>query len=386
MQQKEWIAMLLAGGQGSRLGGLTRHIAKPALSFGGKYRIIDFALSNCVNSNIDTVGVLTQYKPFLLNAYVGIGAAWDLDNSPGGLHVLPPFVGENGGRWYKGTANAIYENMDFVCRYNPSYVLIISGDHIYRMDYEAMLAQHKAKEADLTIAVMEVPWEEAPRFGIMNTDSDQRILQFQEKPAKPESNLASMGIYIFSWPVLKKALLEDEHDTKSEHDFGQNIIPKMIMAGQRVFSYRFEGYWRDVGTVDSYYEANMELLKEEPAFNLYDNQLRIFSDSEILPPQYIGEAGQVSNCLVGNGCTILGTAENCILSSGVTIEAGAMVCNSVLLPNALVMAGAQVETAIIGERSEIVEGCRVGRLSQEGEKPKITVVDDYVILMEDYGV
>lgn len=386
MQQKEWIAMLLAGGQGSRLGGLTRHIAKPALSFGGKYRIIDFALSNCVNSNIDTVGVLTQYKPFLLNAYVGIGAAWDLDNSPGGLHVLPPFVGEMGGRWYKGTANAIFENMDFVCRYNPNYVLIISGDHIYRMDYEAMLAQHKAKEADLTIAVMEVPWEEAPRFGIMSTDADQRILQFQEKPAQPESNLASMGIYIFSWPVLKKALMDDELDPHSEHDFGKDIIPKMIRAGQGVFSYRFEGYWRDVGTVDSYYEANMELLKSEPAFDLYDSQGRIFSDSEILPPQYIGEEGRVSNCLVSNGCIILGTAENCILSSGVIIESGAVVRNSVLLPNALVMAQAQVDTAIIGERSEIEAGCRVGRPPQPGEKPEVTVVDDYVILMEDYGV
>ncbi len=377
MFKKEWIAMLLAGGQGSRLGALTRNIAKPALAFGAKYRIIDFSLSNCVNSNIDTVGVLTQYKPYLLNTYIGMGSAWDLDLSDGGVHILPPFVGEEGGRWYKGTANAIYENIDFIETFDPEYILILSGDHIYNMNYEAMLAYHKEKHADLTISVLEVPWEEATRFGIITADLEGKISRFSEKPKKPDSNLASMGIYIFTWAVLKEALKQEETKPKSENDFGKNIMPTLLAEGKRLFCYRFQGYWRDVGTLESYYEANMDLLKDRPELKLYDDGHRVFSNSAILPPQYIGPHAKVCNCLVGNGCRILGEIKNSIISSGVYVAEGAKVEDSILLPNTRVFEGAQVYRAITGEKAVVKPHCVMGSQSSEDRSQcAITVLGD----------
>ncbi len=384
MLKKECISMLLAGGQGSRLGYLTRNIAKPALSFGGKYRIIDFSLSNCVNSNIDTVGVLTQYKPLLLNSYLGIGSAWDLDTPPGGLRILPPFVGEEGGRWYKGTANAIYENMDFINYYNPDYVLIISGDHIYKMDYRNIIKAHKENNADVTISVLRVPWEEASRFGIMTTDADSRIVKFAEKPAQPDSNLASMGVYLFSWPVLKQALWEDEDDSLSKNDFGQNVIPRLLRQNMRMYAYEFEGYWKDVGTIESYYHANMELLEDEPKLNIFDNHRRVFSNSDVLPPQYLGAKAMVSNSLISNGCTILGEVTNCIIAPGVFIGEGARVNGSILLPNASVKNESQVYKTIVGEQATIGCGCSVG--VKAGANPKqegITVIADHTFIKDD---
>jgi len=375
--------MLLAGGQGSRLGCLTQDIAKPALSFGGKYRIIDFSLSNCVNSNIDTVGVLTQYKPSLLNSYIGIGSAWDLDNANGGLHVLPPFVGQEGGRWYKGTANAIYENIDFINFYNPKYVLIISGDHIYNMDYEAMLAYHKEKNADLTISVLEVPWEEASRFGIITANGEDQIIKFMEKPVQPDSNLASMGIYIFTWSVLRKALIEDEGKSESENDFGKNVLPMLLAQGKKLFTYRFQGYWQDVGTIESYYESNMELLKEQPCFDIIDSNRPIFSNGEILPPQYIRPKARINNCLVGNGCTILGEIKNSVVASGVYVGEGAKVEESILLPNAKIMNNAKVYKAIIGEYAKVGANCSIGNSGKSARQAEITVIEGNSILTED---
>jgi glucose-1-phosphate adenylyltransferase len=379
--------MLLAGGQGSRLGYLTGNIAKPGLSFGGKYRIIDFSLSNCVNSNIDTVGVLTQYKPWLLNAYLGIGSAWDLDFFPGGLHILPPYVGELGGRWYKGTANAIYENIDFINYYNPDYVLIISGDHIYKMNYNEMIRAHKEKQADLTISVLRVPPQEASRFGIMTTDADSRILRFMEKPVQPESDLASMGVYIFNWPVLKEALIADETDSQSDHDFGKNIIPMLLALNKEVYAYQFNGYWKDVGTVKSYFEANMELLEDEPGLNIFDNTIRVFSNSEVFPPQYSGAQALVRKSLVCNGCTILGEVMNSVVGPGVYIGEGARVENSILLPNSRIASGAEVRKTIIGEEAVVGSNCSIGvktgaNLKQSG----ITVIADKTVIGPDFCV
>jgi glucose-1-phosphate adenylyltransferase len=377
--------MLLAGGQGSRLGCLTSNIAKPALSFGGKYRIIDFSLSNCVNSNIDTVGVLTQYKPTLLNSYIGIGSAWDLDNTYGGVHILPPFVSEDGGSWYKGTANAIYQNIDFINAYNPEYVLIISGDHIYTMNYEAMLEYHKEKNADVTISVLKVPRKEASRFGIITTDAQDRIVRFTEKPKEPDSNLASMGIYIFSWPLLKKALMEDELNNESDNDFGKNVLPMLLHQGSRLFTFRFHGYWKDVGTIESYYEANMELLKNQPELDIFSSDRRIFSNNEILPPQYIGPNAHVDNCLVGNGCIILGQVKHSVIMPGVYVGEGAWVEESILLPNAKIMNGSWVQKAIIGESATVGALCAVG--SDRGSKPQpdsITLIADNSFLQEDF--
>ena len=383
MYKKEWIAMLLAGGQGSRLGALTHSIAKPALSFGGKYRIIDFSLSNCVNSNIDTVGVLTQYKPLLLNAYIGIGSAWDLDNSDGGVHLLQPYVGEEGGRWYKGTANAIYENIDFIDEYNPEFVLIISGDHIYSMNYEKMLEHHKGKKADVTISVLEVPWGEASRFGIITTDKHDRIVKFTEKPKQPDSNLASMGIYIFNWQTLRKALNEDEQTKGSEHDFGKNILPMLLYEGKRIFSYRFQGYWQDVGTIESYYEANMELLKEQPRCNIYNPKHPIFSNNEMLPPQYIGARAKVHNCLVGNGCTILGEIRNSVIAPGVFVDRGAKVEESILLPNAKILNKAKICKAIVGEEATVEPFSVIGPHNLENlRQAGITVIENKIIITE----
>ena len=356
MRKKECIAMLLAGGQGSRLGTLTKKQAKPAVVFGGKYRIIDFTLSNCVNSGIDTVGVLTQYKPLILNSYIGTGEAWDLDLSGGGVRILPPAYTETGGTWYMGTADAIYQNIDFIDSYEPDNVLILSGDHLYRMDYSPMLAFHQTKDADLTISVLEVPWEEAPRFGVMSVDGGMRITDFEEKPKKPKSNLASMGIYIFKWEVLRRALLKDHDDASSDKDFGKNIIPGMVTGTNKVYAYRFSGYWKDVGTIDSYYEAQMGLLEGEPAFNIFDKELRVFSNSNISPPHFIGRGGAVKKSLVSNGCTVLGTVTNSILSVDTYVGAGAVVDGSILLPGARVEADARVVRAIVGEGAVIEQG------------------------------
>ncbi|SHI13502.1 glucose-1-phosphate adenylyltransferase [Sporobacter termitidis DSM 10068] len=356
MRKKECLAMLLAGGQGSRLGVLTKKKAKPAVVFGGKYRIIDFSLSNCVNSGIDTVGVLTQYKPLILNAYIGTGEAWDLDVASGGVHLLAPAYTETGGSWYKGTADAIYQNIDFIDSYDPEHVLILSGDHLYKMDYSAMLAFHKKNGADLTISVIEVPWEEAGRFGVMSADENMRITEFAEKPSKPKSNLASMGIYIFKWDMLRRVLTSDHNDDASEKDFGKDVIPAMLRRKRQVFAYRFSGYWKDVGTIDSYYEAQMGLLVEEPDFNIFERDMRVFSNSNIYPPHYIGLTGVVKGSLICNGCTILGEVRRSILSSDVYVGAGALVDASILLPGARVEEGAQVVRAIVGEGAVIGKG------------------------------
>ncbi len=372
MRKKECIAMLLAGGQGSRLLALTKKNAKPAVSFGGKYRIIDFSLSNCVSSGIDTVGVLTQYKPLVLNSYLGNGEAWDLDTNNGGVHVLPPYETETGGSWYLGTADAIYHNIDFIDAYGPDYVLILSGDHLYMMDYSKMLAVHKENQADLTVSVMTVPWEEASRFGIMEADDSGRITRFMEKPPQPTSNLASMGIYIFSWPVLRQALLEDHEDTDSAHDFGKNIIPKLLSDQKRLFIYRFSGYWKDVGTIDSYYGANMELLEKDPPLDLYGH-FRIFSNSNIYPPHFVGPEGSVDRSIVSNGCQILGTVEHSVLGSNVTVGRGALVKDSILLPDAVVEPGAKVFRSIVAERATILSGTTFGT---DDENAPITLLGD----------
>ncbi|HEY3424584.1 MAG TPA: glucose-1-phosphate adenylyltransferase, partial [Negativicutes bacterium] len=332
MRKKECIAMILAGGQGSRLGSLTKKLAKPAVPFGGKYRIIDFALSNCRNSGMDTVGVLTQYQPLALHSYIGIGASWDLDRKDGGVFVLPPYARENKAEWYKGTADAIYQNINFIDLVNPNYVLVLSGDHIYTMNYEIMLEYHKAKKAEATIAVIEVPWEEAYRFGIMNTAASGRIMDFAEKPEQPQSNLASMGVYIFNWKLLRKTLEEDSRDSNSVHDFGQNIIPKLLAAGQRLMAYPFSGYWKDVGTVQSFWEANMDLLADEPELDLYDPQWRIYAVNPTRPPHYVGAAAKVTRSLVSEGCAVFGEVDHSVLFPGVHIGEGASVKDSVIMP------------------------------------------------------
>lgn len=358
--KKEWVAMLLAGGQGSRLHVLTQNLAKPAVPYGGKYRIIDFPLSNCVNSGIDTVGVLTQYQPLVLNDYIGNGQPWDLDRFQGGVHVLPPYQKSKGSDWYKGTANAIYQNLAFLERYHPEYVLILSGDHIYKMDYRRMLEFHKRTQADCTIAALQVPWEEASRFGLMNCDEQQRIKEFEEKPKKPKSNLASMGIYIFSYEKLKQYLMEDEENPKSQKDFGKNVLPAMLARGERMFAYPFEGYWKDVGTIDSLYEANLDLLNPGMTLDLRDSSWRIYSRSRALPPHYIGPSSFVQNSVVTEGCTVEGTVDYSILSSGVTVEEGATVRYSVVMPGAVIKKGAVVQYAILAEDAVIGEAAQVG--------------------------
>ena len=318
--KKQCVAMLLAGGQGSRLGILTRQMAKPAVPYGGKYRIIDFPLSNCTNSGIDVVGVLTQYRPLELNAYIASGAPWDLDLVSGGVFVLPPYQTGKSGEWYKGTANAIYQNMTFIEQYHPDYVLILSGDHIYKMDYAAMLAHHIDHQADATIAVRQVPWAEASRFGLMNTDADGNIIEFEEKPAHPKSNNASMGVYVFTWEKLRQYLTADENDPTSSNDFGKNIIPAMLRDGQRLSAYSFNDYWKDVGTIESLWEANMDLLEDQPEIDLHDKQFRVYARNLGLLPQYIAESAVVDNCLVTEGCEIFGSVTHSILSSGVVVE------------------------------------------------------------------
>ena len=360
MKSAECLAMILAGGQGSRLGVLTKTVAKPAVPFGGKYRIIDFTLSNCIHSGIYTVGVLTQYQPLELNTYIGSGGPWDLNRNSGGVYVLPPYQSAEKGEWYKGTANAIYQNIEFVDKFNPEYVVILSGDHIYKMDYSKMVKYHKEKGADATIAVIEVPWEEASRFGIMTADADGKIVEFAEKPKEPKSNLASMGVYVFTWEVLKKYLQNDEKDPESSNDFGKNIIPAMLERGENMCAYAFDGYWKDVGTVHSLWEANMDILAQPPLFDLRDNNWKIYSRNPVKPPHYISNGAVVNNCCVTEGCNVYGTVNHSILFESVTVEKGAVVEDSIVFPGAVIKSGAVVKKAVIGEQAQIGENCVIG--------------------------
>lgn len=377
MSKKECIAMLLAGGQGSRLGALTSNVAKPAVSFGGKFRIIDFALSNCANSNVNTVGVLTQYRPYLLHSYIGTGEAWNLDERDGGVSILPPYATQTGGAWYEGTADAVTQNIGFIEQNDPEYVLILSGDQLYRMDYADMLATHKANNADLTIAVMPVPWEEASRFGIITADETGRITKFTEKPKKPDSNLASMGIYIFTTDLLLEALREDAVDQTSEHDFGNNIIPKLLGDDKRLFTYEFNGFWRDVGTIASYHETSMDLLGPNLAFDIFDKNFPIMSNASTRPPSFVGRNGEIEDCLVSNGCRILGKATHSILSTDAYVGERATVVDSVLLPGAVVKDGAHVVRAILGENAVVEENVNLG--SVDATKDTAVIGNDVVV-------
>lgn len=358
MIKKEMIAMLLAGGQGSRLGVLTSNLAKPAVAFGGKYKIIDFPLSNCINSGVDTVGVLTQYRPLRLNQHIGIGIPWDLDRNIGGVTVLPPYEKSDNSEWYTGTANAIYQNLEFIDYYNPEYVLILSGDHIYKMDYENMLEYHKSCDADITLATYQVPWEEASRFGVVITDENNVISEFEEKPANPRSNKASMGIYIFSWKVLREALVKMKD--QSECDFGKHIIPYCHSNGKKICAYDFKGYWKDVGTLGSYWEANMELVDIVPEFNLYEEFWKIYTKTDAIPPQYIDASGRVSRCIIGEGTEVYGDVENSVIGSGVTIEKGAVIRNSIIMNNATIGENAYMDKAIIAENVKIGKDAKLG--------------------------
>ena len=359
-RKQECVAMLLAGGQGSRLYALTSRIAKPAVPYGGKYRIIDFPLSNCVNSGIETVGVLTQYQPLELNDYIGSGQPWDLDRMDAGVHVLPPYQRSRGADWYKGTANAIYQNLAFIERYDPEYVLVLSGDHIYKMDYSQMIEAHKKNEADCTIAVLEVEMSEASRFGILNCNEDGSIYEFDEKPAVPKSNLASMGIYVFNWKKLRYYLTEDEKNRKSQNDFGKNILPAMLAAGERMCAYRFEGYWKDVGTIESLWEANMDLLDPNVPLDLSDTEWRIYSRNPGLPPHYIADGACVQNSMISEGGNIYGNVDFSVIFSGVTIEEGVEIRDSIIMPGACVRRGAKVQYAILAENVEVGENAIIG--------------------------
>ena len=358
MIRKEMIAMLLAGGQGSRLGVLTQKVAKPAVSFGGKYRIIDFPLSNCINSGIDTVGVLTQYQPLRLNAHIGIGIPWDLDRNIGGVTVLPPYENSRGSDWYSGTANAIYQNIEYIDSYSPEYVLILSGDHIYKMDYEVVLDYHKANGAAVTIAVMPVPMEEAHRFGIMETDDNNRIIAFEEKPENPRSNLASMGIYIFTWDVLREALITLKDVAGC--DFGKHVIPYCFEKKMNLFAYEFNGYWKDVGTIESYWQANMELIDIIPEFNLYEEYWKIYTRGDIIPPQYICEHSYIERSIIGEGCEIYGNITNSVIGAGVVIEDGAQVHNSIIMKDCHIGAGSIIQKAVIAEETHIGANVKIG--------------------------
>ncbi len=359
-KKTECIAMLLAGGQGSRLGVLTKNIAKPAVPYGGKYRIIDFPLSNCVNSGIYTVGVLTQYQPLELNDYIGNGGPWDLDRANGGVHILSPYQQIKGTEWYKGTANAIYQNIQFIDRYNPEYVAVLSGDHIYKMDYAKMLQFHKEKDAACTIAMLEVPWEEASRFGLMFTDDDGRITAFEEKPKNPKSNKASMGVYMFTWEKLRQYLIDDENDPNSSNDFGKNVIPAMHEAGERLFAYGFEGYWKDVGTIDSLWEANLDLLNPKANIDLSDPSWKIYGRGAVTAPQYVSDKAVIENSIAAEGCEIEGKIDYSVLFSNVTVEEGAFVDYSIIMPGAVIKKGAVVQYAMVAENAVIEEGAVVG--------------------------
>ena len=372
---KEMIAMILAGGQGSRLGVFTKSIAKPAVSFGGKYRIIDFVLSNCSNSGIDTVGVLTQYRPLILNSHIGMGSHWDLDRINGGVYILQPYMDEKEGNWYKGTANAIYQNMKFIDTYNPEYVLVLSGDHIYKMDYSKMLNFHKEKKAKATIAVIEVPWDEAPRFGIMNAKEDGKIYEFEEKPENPKSNLASMGVYIFNWSTLRDYFIKSEDSNKCFDDFGKNIIPMMLEDQAEMYAYSFKGYWRDVGTIQSLWDANMDLIKYPDAIDLNDSRWRIYTNTMASPPQYIGKDADISEALIADGCSILGDVENSVLSHGVYVDENSTVKDSVIMPNVKIGKNVTIEKAMIGEGA-IIEDNAIIRNNED----EINVVSEYEIV------
>lgn len=382
MPKEEMLAMLLAGGKGTRLGVLTKNIAKPAVPFGAEYRLIDFPLSNCSNSGITTVGVLTQYKPLVLNSYIGNGSSWDLDRNTGGVTVLPPYVKEGGGSWYKGTADAIYQNIEFIDLHDPEYVLVLSGDHIYKMDYSVMLDFHKEKNADVSIAVLEVPWEETHRFGIMNTDESEKIIEFQEKPEEAKNNLASMGIYIFNWESLRKYLLEQaaEHDD-SAGDFGHNIIPNMMEDGLSFYAYTFKNYWKDVGTVESYWQAHMDLLGKEPELDLHDRNWVIYSVNPNRPPQYVSEYAEVENSMINKGTQIMGTVKNSVLFFGVKIAQDAVVEDSIILPNARIGRGAHIKNTIIGRNVIIEKESEIGSDS-ESDELEITVIGDDELIPE----
>ena len=373
MKRNEMMAMLLAGGQGSRLGILTMDKAKPAVAFGGKYRIIDFPMSNCVNSGVDTVGVLTQYQPLTLNAHIGIGVPWDLDRVNGGVSILAPHMREGEiGSWYSGTANAIYQNIDYIDSCNPEYVLILSGDHIYKMDYAAMLKYHKENNADATIAVLEVPMEDASRFGIMNADENDKIYEFEEKPEHPKSNLASMGIYIFTWSNLRKALIEDEK-IHPDSDFGKHIIPKMLGENQSLYAYRFKDYWKDVGTIESFWAANMELIKTLPEFNLYEDFWKIYTKSDYQPPQYTGDNASIKTSIVSEGAQIYGSIEHCVISKNVTIEEGAVVKDSIIMEGCVIGKNAVLDRVIVDQNTVIGDNVKMGLWDNipNEQKPKI---------------
>ncbi len=383
VKKTECLAMLLAGGQGSRLGILTKNIAKPAVPYGGKYRIIDFPLSNCINSGIETVGVLTQYQPLELNDYIGNGRPWDLDRSYGGVHVLSPYQQIKGTEWYKGTANAIYQNINFIDRYNPEYVAVLSGDHIYKMDYNKMLKFHKENDAACTIAMLEVPWEEASRFGLMFVNDDGSISEFEEKPKNPKSNKASMGVYIFTWSKLRQYLIDDENNPESGNDFGHDVIPAMHANGERMFAYKFDGYWKDVGTIDSLWEANLDLLNPKVDLDLSDDSWKIYSRNPIAPPHFVSATAKLENSMVGEGCYIGGEVDYSVLFSNVTIEEGAKVRYSIIMPGTTIKAGATVEYSIIAENAVIEEDAKVG-LSPEDSANRddwgVTVIGEKVVI------
>ena len=373
--KKDMLAMILAGGQGSRLGVFTKRIAKPAVSFGGKYRIIDFVLSNCSNSGIDTVGVLTQYRPRILNSHIGMGSHWDLDRINGGVYILQPYMSEKEGHWYNGTANAIYKNMNFIDDYNPEYLLVLSGDHIYKMDYSEMLNFHKEKNAKATIAVIEVPWDEASRFGIMNTEEDKKIYEFEEKPKDPKSNLASMGVYIFNWKTLKEYFLRGQKTKECFDDFGKDVIPAMLNDGVEMYAYPFRGYWRDVGTIDSLWEANMDLIKTPEAIDLSDQNWKIYTNTMDLPPQYIGKYASVKESLVADGCSVLGSVENTVLSHKVEVGEGSTIRNSVIMPNVKIGKNVVIEKAMIAEGAIIKDNAVI-----KDDNNEISVISEYEVV------
>ncbi|MDI9515278.1 MAG: glucose-1-phosphate adenylyltransferase [Clostridiaceae bacterium] len=387
MARKEIIALLLAGGQGSRLGVLTKNIAKPAVLYGGKYRIIDFTLSNCINSNIDTVGVLTQYQPLKLHSHIGIGKPWDLDRMNGGVTILTPYQRFEKGEWYSGTADAVLQNISYVEELSPKYVIILSGDHIYKMNYAEMLDFHKKKNADATISVIDVPYEEASRYGIMNITKNYKIYEFEEKPEKPKCTLASMGIYIFNWEVLKEYLLNDHEDPNSEHDFGKNIIPGMLKDGRDLYAYKFVGYWRDVGTIQAYYEASMNLTERIPEFNLFDPYWKIYTPNPVYPAHFIGETGKVVKSIIAEGCMIHGTISNSVIFPGVTVQEGTVIKNSIIMSDAFIGTNTVIDCCIIGEGSVIGNNiqCGVGEFAENQFNPRIyntniTVVGSYTVI------